>query len=267
MSGTGETGPDDADWPFGPSFPAGPVFEPEPPPAPFAGEPAFADEPAPFRDEPAFGAEPTPSARPPAEPRYDQPAPGTPPPFAAEPEAGARLAPEPAAAEDDTDALTGNNGGSPIVFGVHCKNGHFTDPDAPSCVVCGTGMRRRSAAPERGPRPALGVLILEDGATVDVDGDYIVGRDPARDESVSAGAARPLRVVDAESTVSRIHAGVHLDGWQVLLTDLGSANGTRVRQPGAKVEQMLNPRVPMPLQHGAQIFVGASCLRYERVGG
>jgi pSer/pThr/pTyr-binding forkhead associated (FHA) protein len=128
-------------------------------------------------------------------------------------------------------------------------------------------MRRRSVTPERGPRPPLGVLILEDGAAVAVDGDYVVGRDPARDEAVSAGDARPLRVVDAESTVSRIHAGVHLDGWQVLLTDLGSANGTRIRQPGAKVEQLLDPRVPVPLQPGAQIFVGASCLRYERAGG
>jgi hypothetical protein len=175
----------------------------------------------------------------------------------------ARPAPKQPPAQDP-DTLTGESAGSPLVMGVHCKNGHFTDPDARSCVVCGVGIRRRSATTERGPRPALGVLILEDGATVPVDGDYVVGRDPARDESVSAGEARPLRVVDAESTVSRIHAEVRLEGWQVLLTDLGSANGTRVQQPGAKTEQQLDPRVPVPIQHGARIFVGASCLRYER---
>jgi hypothetical protein len=163
-----------------------------------------------------------------------------------------------------SDTQTEETPGAPVVLGVHCKHGHFTDPDERSCLICGTGIRRRSVSPERGPRPSLGVLILEDGATVAVDGDYIVGRDPARDESVSAGDARPLRVVDAESTVSRIHAEVRLDGWQVLLTDLGSANGTRVQQPGAKTEQLLDPRVPVPLRHGARIFVGASCLRYER---
>jgi len=153
------------------------------------------------------------------------------------------------------------------VLGVYCKSGHFTDPDAPSCVVCGAGISRRSAAPQRGPRPTLGVLILDDGATVDVDGDYVIGRDPAREPSVSSGEARPLRVVDAESTVSRVHARVHLAGWQVLLTDLGSANGTRIQQPGAKAEQLLDPQVPVPLQQGTRIFVGAPCLRFERPGG
>jgi pSer/pThr/pTyr-binding forkhead associated (FHA) protein len=111
------------------------------------------------------------------------------------------------------------------------------------------------------------VLILDDGAAVAVDSDYVIGRDPTRDESASAGEARPLRVVDAESAVSRIHASVHLGEWQVLLTDLGSANGTRIQQPGAKGKQLLEPRAPVPLQHGARIFVGASCLRYERAGG
>jgi hypothetical protein len=175
--------------------------------------------------------------------------------------------PEPPSAHDDTAAEAEEIPGAPIVLGVHCKNGHFTDPDARSCVVCGAGISRRSAAPQRGPRPALGVLILDDGAAVDVDGDYVIGRDPGREPSVSAGEARPLRVVDAESTVSRVHARVHLDGWQVLLTDLGSANGTRIQQPGAKAEQLLDPRVPVPLQPGARIFVGAPCLRFERPGG
>lgn len=163
--------------------------------------------------------------------------------------------------------MTEHSAGAPLVMCARCKNGHFTDPDARSCLICGAAIRRRSANMERGPRPVLGMLVLEDGATVAVDGDYVVGRDPARDQSVSSGEARPLRVVDAESTVSRIHAEVHLEGWQVLLTDLGSANGTRVQQPGEKTEQVLEPKVPVPLQHGAQIFVGASCLRYERVHG
>ena len=172
----------------------------------------------------------------------------------------------PAAAPDTTDAEEAqDSSGAPIVFGVRCKNGHFTDPDARSCVACGATIGRRTAAPQRGPRPTLGVLILDDGATVELDGDYVIGRDPVRDPAVSAGEARPLRVVDAESTVSRVHARVHLDGWQVVLTDLGSANGTRIHPPGAKTEQALGPRAPVPLQHGTRIYVGAPCLRYERI--
>lgn len=153
--------------------------------------------------------------------------------------------------------------GALIILGVYCKNGHFGAPDARSCAVCGVTISRRSAVPQPGPRPPLGVLVLDDGATVEVDGDYVIGRDPARDPSVAAGDARPLRIVDAESTVSRVHARLHLEGWQVLLTDLGSANGTRIRPPGAKSERPLDPEVPVPLQHGTRVFVGEQGLRYE----
>jgi pSer/pThr/pTyr-binding forkhead associated (FHA) protein len=74
-------------------------------------------------------------------------------------------------------------------------------------------------------------------------------------------------VVDAESTVSRVHAKVQLEGWQVLLTDLGSANGTRIRPPGAKAEQPLDPQVPVRLRYGTEVFVGARGLRYEPPDG
>ncbi|MBO0807522.1 MAG: FHA domain-containing protein, partial [Actinobacteria bacterium] len=137
------------------------------------------------------------------------------------------------------------------------------DPEARSCAVCGAGISRRSGAPEPGPRPPLGVLVLEDGTAYDLDGDYVVGREPVRDAAVSAGDARPLRVIDAESTVSRVHARVHLDGWQVLLTDLGSANGTRIRVPGSKGEQPLDPQVPVRIVPGTRVFVGAQGLSFE----
>ena len=177
----------------------------------------------------------------------------------------AGLAMEPPAAPGPAAPEPWESDGTPVVLGINCKNGHFTDPDARSCVVCGTGVKKRSAVPQRGPRPPLGVLILDDGATLPLDGDYVIGRDPTKDPSVLEGQARQLRVVDADSTVSRIHARIHLDGWKVLLTDLGSANGTRVQTGGAKTEQYLEPQAPMALQPGTHIFVGTPCLRFERL--
>jgi hypothetical protein len=256
-----------------------PPFEPGPPEA--------------LYQQPAPGAHPPFEARPahvPQEWGFDEPAPGEP--GAEGPDAGlAALSelgidetdpsgpaphtslgtaavpePEPDAGPDDMGAEAEGPPGVPIVFGVRCKNGHFTDPDTRACVACGGAISRRAAAPQRGPRPSLGLLILDDGAAVEVDGDYIIGRDPARDPSVSAGEAEPLRVVDAESTVSRVHARVHLVGWQVLLTDLGSANGTRIQHPGAKSELLLEPQAPVQIVHGTRIFVGAPCLRFERAG-
>lgn len=175
-------------------------------------------------------------------------------------------APEYAAAETYPAAGAPDHGGVPIVLGIYCENGHFTDPDTRWCVICGTDTSRRSADPQPGPRPPLGVLILDDGTTLTVDGDYVIGRSPGRDQSVSAGAARPVRVTDGESTVSRVHASLHLDGWRVLLTDLGSANGTHIQQLGAQIAQRLEPQVPVQIQPGTRFFVGSPCLRYEAAG-
>jgi hypothetical protein len=164
---------------------------------------------------------------------------------------------------DYPDAEAQQNPSAPLVLGIHCRNGHFTDPDTRACVICGTESRRLGAEPEPGPRPALGVLILDDGTTLPVDCDYVIGRNPSKDESVASGAARPLRVSDDLGSVSRVHARIELNAWQVLLTDLGSGNGTHVQPRGAAAPQRLEPQVPMAIQPGTRFFVGAPCLRYE----
>jgi FHA domain len=150
---------------------------------------------------------------------------------------------------------------APIVLGVYCKNGHFGDPKARSCVVCGVSRGRRGPAPQPGPRPPLGALVLDDGSALELSTDCVVGREPTLDPSVAAGEAQPLGIVDA--AVSRVHARIHLDGWQVLLTDLGSVNGTRIRLPGKRSEQPLEPNVPVPLQSGTRVLVGTQGFQYE----
>ena len=151
--------------------------------------------------------------------------------------------------------------GAPIVLGVYCKNGHFGDPNARSCVVCGVSRGRRGPAPQPGPRPPLGALVLDDDSALELSIDFVVGREPALDPSVAAGEAHPLAIADA--AVSRVHARVHLDGWQVLLVDLGSVNGTRIRLPGKRSEQALEPNVPVQLQSGTRVLVGTQGFQYE----
>ncbi|HXZ76335.1 MAG TPA: FHA domain-containing protein, partial [Streptosporangiaceae bacterium] len=161
----------------------------------------------------------------------------------------AELPPSPDA-DTPVDAL-GTAADAPIVLGVYCKNGHFGDPNARSCVVCGVSRGRRGPAPQPGPRPPLGALVLDDGSALELSTDCVVGREPTLDPSVAAGEAYPLGIADA--AVSRVHARVHLDGWQVLLIDLGSVNGTRIRLPGKRSEQALEPNVPVPLQSGTRV--------------
>ena len=151
---------------------------------------------------------------------------------------------------------------APSVLGVYCKNGHFGDPAARSCAVCGVSMTQRTLVPERAPRPPLGVLAFDDGSIVQLDSDYVIGREPTLNASVAAGQARPLSVVDDAGIVSRAHAALQLDGWRVLITDLGSANGTHLRRAGEAPEQ-LTPHVAVELPPGSHVDMGGCGFRYE----
>ena len=83
------------------------------------------------------------------------------------------------------------------------------------------------------PRPPLGVLRLSTGDVVTLDRSVLLGRAPRLSESHSA-ADRPhvVKVPSPERDVSRNHVEVVLEGWHVLIRDLGTTNGTTVSLPG-----------------------------------
>ena len=149
------------------------------------------------------------------------------------------------------------------ILGVYCKNGHFDDPEARFCAVCGISMNQQTLVPKPGARPPLGLLVLDGGAIFQLDTDYIIGREPTLDAAVAAGKARPLRIADSSGTLSRVHAKVELDGWRVLVSDLGSANGTEIRHPGGAAGQQLTPRVPVRLVPGTYVDLGGAGFHYE----
>jgi FHA domain-containing protein len=151
-----------------------------------------------------------------------------------------------------------------MVDGVYCKNGHFNDPDARNCAVCGIGMGHLMKQRQKGNRPPLGVLLLSDGSVCQLDADYVIGREPTLDGAVAEGRARPLRLANASGVVSRMHARVELDGWHVFITDLNSANGTQVLMPGERNPINLQPGVRTALPPGAQIRLGGEYgLQYD----
>jgi len=150
------------------------------------------------------------------------------------------------------------------IEGVYCKNGHFNDPEARYCAVCGISMGQLTKIRQNGIRPPLGVLVLGDGSVCQLDADYVIGREPTLDSAVAEGHARPLRLMGASGVVSRIHARVELDGWQVYITDLNSANGTQVLLPGERNPTNLQPGTRTPLVAGAQIRLGGEYgLQYD----
>jgi len=152
--------------------------------------------------------------------------------------------------------------GSPpvLVEGVLCPREHFNDPGARACRQCGTGLNQVPRNVQRRPRPPLGVLVLDDGTRITLDGDYVLGREPVLDGDVIAGRATPVRISDPEGTVSRLHLRVSLSGWQVEVSDLGSANGSVLQTPGEK--RSLAPFEPAVLELGARIGIGHRSMQY-----
>ncbi|TMR93480.1 FHA domain-containing protein [Nonomuraea basaltis] len=157
-----------------------------------------------------------------------------------------------------------DHGDRPLVYGVDCKNDHFNDPRVPYCAVCGIALVQRTLVPYKGPRPSLGVLVLDDGTALPLETDYLLGRDPERAPEVAGGTARPAKVTSPDGSVSRRHLRVALDGWDVNLVDLGSVNGTQIQPPGDPNFYDIPPNEAVTIAPGTTVRVGVSrTLRFE----
>lgn len=149
-----------------------------------------------------------------------------------------------------------------LVEGVLCANGHFNDPALLYCQVCGISMAQLTKVTTVGPRPPLGVLLLDDGATFRLDADYLVGRDPHHN-AAKVGNSRALRVSGPASGVSRQHLRISLVGWTVNAVDLGSVNGTYIESPDDPRPRRLTSGVPEQILPGTKVAFGRRWLRYE----
>jgi len=173
-----------------------------------------------------------------------------------------RQAPLPTADQPEEDSS------QVLVEGIVCSRGHFNDPGAVYCTVCGISMVQRTHEYVSGPRPPLGLLLFDDGSAFSIDGNYILGREPDFDPAVTSGDARPLTLSDPENGVSRVHAELRLEGWRVLLADRGSSNGTLVACSGTDEWQRLKRGQAVELVPGQHIRFGDRGAVYEsRVRG
>lgn len=108
-----------------------------------------------------------------------------------------------------------------------------------------------AAAAEPAPGPRLG-LELPDGSLEPIDPVVLVGRAPS--QPASGPRARIVRL-EGDGDISRNHARVSLEGDVVVVTDLGSRNGTIVRVPG-RPAQKLRADEPTPVLVGTVIDFG-----------
>lgn len=148
------------------------------------------------------------------------------------------------------------NGAAPLVWGINCAEGHFNRPDARYCGTCGTAMHGLTREPVQGPRPALGYLVSDDGSAYVIDSDYVIGRNPRADGKVQTGQARALTINGSAQAISEAHADVHIDQWDVTISDRGHASGTYVREPDSTNLIRLAPGQPFALQSGSHVHLG-----------
>jgi hypothetical protein len=104
-------------------------------------------------------------------------------------------------------------------------------------------------SPEPEPRPRLS-LELPDGVRQPIDYSVLVGRAPGLPDGIPT---RVLRFADGD--ISRNHARIAVEGGTVVVTDLGSRNGTVVRIPG-RAAQKLRGHEPTPVLPGTVIDFG-----------
>ncbi len=151
---------------------------------------------------------------------------------------------------------------SDTVLGIQCSRDHFNNPSAAYCQVCGISMVHVTHHLVRGERPTLGFLVFDDGSTFALDRSYLIGREP----SVAHGSSlAPLTADDNDHTVSRSHAELILDGWDLTVADLGSTNGTFVWDADRRDWQRVLPNRPAVVTPGTSVAVGRKTFVYEPV--
>jgi hypothetical protein len=136
-----------------------------------------------------------------------------------------------------------------------CSSGHASAPTAAACEVCGELLPPGQAAVVSVRRPSLGRLQLDDGGELELDEGLLIGRNPARDTDPERASLRRVHVEGEK--VSRSHVAVRLQGWEVLVADCGSTNGTFVvPHPGAQVVT-LAPDQPQLVEPDAVVYFGS----------
>ncbi|MFD4639055.1 FHA domain-containing protein [Lentzea sp. NPDC058436] len=152
---------------------------------------------------------------------------------------------------DETRMLhPGSASGPQLVRAKKCPAGHLSSDYAVHCRVCEVPLPEQDAAML--PMPVLGLLRLSNGDTITLDRNVVMGRDPSGDRR-GVNLVQVGRENDTE--ISRTHVEVRLEGWDVLVRDLGSMNGTSVARPGCP-PQKLAAHIEEFLYPGTRVVLG-----------
>jgi hypothetical protein len=150
------------------------------------------------------------------------------------------------------------------VQAVHCPAGHPNPPASDACRGCGAAIVDQRVSVIR--RPVIARLVFERGPVIDVDRTQIIGRGPTTPTGV-VEEPNLVTVPNPDGDLSREHTAVRLEGWDLVIEDLGSTNGTEVHLPGRE-PQRLHDHDPILVVPGTQVtLAGAVRFLIESPGG
>ena len=138
------------------------------------------------------------------------------------------------AADDEIPIASFPSTRGPQVLASFCAAGHPNPPQRVQCYECEAPV---SGQPQLVERPQLGWLRITGGETVPLRGPVVAGRNP---RSTAFSSPEPPRLIALPHRhISSNHIAFILEGWSVLVRDLGSSNGSYLRRHG-------NPPVRLP---------------------
>ncbi len=144
--------------------------------------------------------------------------------------------------------------GADSVLGVTCPSGHGNPTHRTECRVCGQRLTGESV---RFARPGLGWLHTSAGESIELVQNVLAGRNPRA--SRIQGTVMPRLLPLPHSHVSGTHLEIRLEGWSVMVADLGSTNGTFLQRPGqptvriSETPQLLQSDDVVQLGHGVDL--------------
>ena len=134
----------------------------------------------------------------------------------------------------------------PTLEAVSCPWGHPNPPGSSRCRVCDALVAVQPSYVV--PAPVLALLRASNGDTAELVGSVLVGRAPARDRA-RVEDPELLTVTSPSHDISRTHLEVSAAGWDVVVTDLHSTNGTVVVPPGG-APRVMDPGESTPVALG-----------------
>ena len=162
---------------------------------------------------------------------------------------------EAVAAVLDTAAITDADfdTSTAAISAILCNSSHANPPERANCWKCSAPLAGGKVV--RINRPALGQLVFTNGRTVTIDRTILVGRSPRAERTDSGGIPQLVMVDSPHGDVSRTHARIFIEGWRVLLEDIGSTNGTVITTE-AGISRRIRSGEPAIVTDGATIDLG-----------